>query len=46
MANTDANVLPAGKAAVLVSPVRPGNAKTECVHFWYNMGGKSPGETP
>lgn len=46
LANTAANVLPAGKAAVLVSPVRPGNGKTECVHFWYNMGGKTPGKTP
>lgn len=46
MANTAASVLPAGKAAVLVSPVHLGNAKTGCVHFWYNMGGETPGEIP
>lgn len=46
MASTAANVLPAGRTAVLVSPVHPGNAKTECVHFWYNVGGENPGETP
>lgn len=45
MASTAANILPAGKAAALVSPVHPGNTKTACVNFWYNMGGETPGET-
>lgn len=45
MASTAAKILPAGKTAVLVSPVHPGNAKTECVQFWYNTGGETPGET-
>lgn len=34
----------AGQNTVLVSPVHPGNAKTECVQFWYYMGGETPGE--
>lgn len=46
LANTASYSLPAGQTAVLVSPVHPGNAKTECVHFWYNTGGETPGETP
>lgn len=46
MANTGANVLPSGETAVLTSPVRQGTAKTECLHFWYHMGGVNPGETP
>ncbi|XP_044029538.1 apical endosomal glycoprotein isoform X2 [Siniperca chuatsi] len=43
MANTGANILPSGGTAVLTSPVRKGTAKTECVHFWYHMGGVNPG---
>ncbi|KAF0031182.1 hypothetical protein F2P81_015737 [Scophthalmus maximus] len=43
MANTGANILPSGSAAVLTSPVQPGTTKTECVHFWYHMGGVNPG---
>ncbi|KAK2818904.1 hypothetical protein Q5P01_024465 [Channa striata] len=43
MANTGANILPSGQTTVLTSPVRQGIAKTECVHFWYQMGGVSPG---
>ncbi|XP_070706487.1 apical endosomal glycoprotein [Pempheris klunzingeri] len=43
MANTGANILPSGGTAVLTSPVRQGTAKTECVHFWYHMGGVNPG---
>ncbi|XP_058472794.1 apical endosomal glycoprotein [Solea solea] len=43
MANTGADVLPSGSATVLTSPVRQGTTKTECVHFWYHMGGKNPG---
>lgn len=45
MANTDANILPAGETGVLASPVRQAAAKTECVQFWYQMGGANPGET-
>lgn len=45
MANTGENILPSGNSAVLTSPVRQGLARTECVHFWYHMGGVSPGET-
>lgn len=44
MANTAANNLPSGDAAVLTSSVR--TTKTGCVHFWYHMGGVNPGETP
>ncbi|XP_031133327.1 apical endosomal glycoprotein isoform X1 [Sander lucioperca] len=43
MVNTGADILPSGRASVLASPVRQGNAKTECVHFWYYMGGVNPG---
>ncbi|XP_051268409.1 apical endosomal glycoprotein [Dicentrarchus labrax] len=43
MANTGADILPFGDAAVLTSPVRKGIAKTECVHFWYHIGGENPG---
>ncbi|XP_069016310.1 apical endosomal glycoprotein [Embiotoca jacksoni] len=43
MVNTDAAILPSGATAVLTSPVRQGTSKTECVHFWYHMGGENPG---
>uniref|UniRef100_UPI0037E80A4D apical endosomal glycoprotein n=1 Tax=Semicossyphus pulcher TaxID=241346 RepID=UPI0037E80A4D len=43
MANTGVSILPSGGKAVLTSPVRQGTAKTECVHFWYHMGGERPG---
>ncbi|KAG7216661.1 hypothetical protein INR49_023375, partial [Caranx melampygus] len=43
MVNTAASILPAGSTAALTSPVRQGTAKTECVHFWYHMGGVEPG---
>lgn len=46
MVNTGANVLPAGQAAYMVSPFRSGSTKTECVSFWYHMGGMNPGESP
>lgn len=46
MVNTAANVLPAGQVGYLVSPFRSGSTKTECVSFWYHMGGMNPGETP
>lgn len=43
MANTGADVLPSGGTTVLNSPVRQGTANTECVSFWYHMGGENPG---
>ncbi|KAF7652864.1 hypothetical protein LDENG_00091180 [Lucifuga dentata] len=43
MVNTDANILASGATAALTSPVRQGAIKTECVHFWYHMGGVNPG---
>ena len=46
MVNTGADILPSGVTSVLSSPLRHGTAKTECVHFWYHMGGVDPGETP
>lgn len=45
MVNTGADILPAGQAGYLVSPFRSGSTKTECVSFWYHMGGMNPGET-
>lgn len=46
MANTGVSILPPGEAGVLTSPIRQGTAKTECINFWYHMGGENPGETP
>ncbi|XP_036070478.1 apical endosomal glycoprotein isoform X2 [Oryzias melastigma] len=43
MVNTDSSVLPRGKAAVLTSLVRAKTTKTECLSFWYHMGGENPG---
>ncbi|KAL7376442.1 hypothetical protein ABVT39_008220 [Epinephelus coioides] len=43
MANTGANNLPSGETTALLSPFRQGTAKTECVSFWYHMGGVNPG---
>ncbi|XP_062291219.1 apical endosomal glycoprotein [Scomber scombrus] len=43
MVNTGADILPSGATSVLTSPLRHGMAKTECVHFWYHMGGVNPG---
>ncbi|XP_037340928.2 apical endosomal glycoprotein isoform X3 [Pungitius pungitius] len=43
LVNTGQDFLPSGGTSVLNSPVRQGNAKTECVHFWYHMGGANPG---
>uniref|UniRef100_A0A3Q2FGI9 Apical endosomal glycoprotein-like n=1 Tax=Cyprinodon variegatus TaxID=28743 RepID=A0A3Q2FGI9_CYPVA len=42
MVNTDRDVLPASSTAVLVSPVRSGTTKTECVTFWYHMKEENP----
>lgn len=44
MVNTDADVLPPGSAAVLISPVQQGTTKPECVSFWYHMTEGNPGE--
>ncbi|XP_068430298.1 apical endosomal glycoprotein [Clinocottus analis] len=41
MVNTGANFLPPGAMSVLTSPVRQGTTKTECVRFWYHMGGEA-----
>ncbi|XP_018548610.1 apical endosomal glycoprotein isoform X2 [Lates calcarifer] len=43
MVNTGERFLPSGSSAVLTSPVRQGTAKTDCVQFWYQMGGVNPG---
>uniref|UniRef100_G3Q234 MAM domain-containing protein n=1 Tax=Gasterosteus aculeatus aculeatus TaxID=481459 RepID=G3Q234_GASAC len=43
LVNTGKNFLPSGGTSVLNSPVRQGNGRTECVHFWYHMGGANPG---
>ncbi|XP_072228678.1 apical endosomal glycoprotein [Leuresthes tenuis] len=43
MVNTGAAILPLGTTSVLTSPVRQGIVKTECLHFWYHMGGENPG---
>ncbi|XP_061590452.1 apical endosomal glycoprotein [Cololabis saira] len=43
MVNTAETNLPHGEPAVLASPLRPGTTKTECVEFWYRMGGENPG---
>lgn len=46
MAYTGVNAHPSGETGFLTSPVRLRTAKTECVNFWYHMGGVNPGETP
>ena len=46
MANTAGNILPWGETTLLTSPVRQGTVITECVHFWYQMGGEDSGKTP
>nr|XP_061836878.1 apical endosomal glycoprotein isoform X1 [Nerophis lumbriciformis] len=43
MVSTGRRFLPTGGAATLMSPLRQGTAKTECVHFWYHMAGENPG---
>lgn len=44
MANTGADILSSGGTTRLSSPVHQGAVRTECVHFWYHMGGENPGE--
>ncbi|XP_039856701.1 apical endosomal glycoprotein isoform X2 [Simochromis diagramma] len=41
--NTGASILPSGSTAVLTSSVRQGTTRTECLNFWYHMGGVNPG---
>uniref|UniRef100_UPI003AAC9054 apical endosomal glycoprotein n=1 Tax=Centroberyx gerrardi TaxID=166262 RepID=UPI003AAC9054 len=43
MADTDVEVLPLGSKTALTSSIRQGVAQTECVNFWYHMGGVNPG---
>ncbi|KAF4077069.1 hypothetical protein AMELA_G00203870 [Ameiurus melas] len=43
LAHSGVDVLPQGSVATLNSPVRRGLTHTECVYFWYNMGGDHPG---
>nr|XP_057920717.1 apical endosomal glycoprotein isoform X2 [Doryrhamphus excisus] len=43
MVNTGRSSFPAGATAALTSPIRQGTVKTECLHFWYHMGGENPG---
>uniref|UniRef100_A0A3Q3L3T1 MAM domain containing 4 n=1 Tax=Mastacembelus armatus TaxID=205130 RepID=A0A3Q3L3T1_9TELE len=43
MVNTGSNILPSGGTTVLTSPLHHGTTKTECVSFWYHMGGVKPG---
>ncbi|XP_037547712.1 apical endosomal glycoprotein [Nematolebias whitei] len=43
MVDTDKAILPAGATSVLTSLVQPGSTRTECVYFWYHMGGGNPG---
>ncbi|XP_041825093.1 apical endosomal glycoprotein [Melanotaenia boesemani] len=43
MVHTGADILPPDATSVLTSTVRQGKAKTECVQFWYHIGGENPG---
>ncbi|XP_053334693.1 apical endosomal glycoprotein [Clarias gariepinus] len=43
LAHSGMDVLPQGSVTTLTSPVRRGSTHTECVYFWYNMGGHNPG---
>ncbi|KAK3524127.1 hypothetical protein QTP70_018036, partial [Hemibagrus guttatus] len=43
LAHSGLNALPQGSVTTLTSPIRHGVTHTECVHFWYNMGGHNPG---
>ncbi|KAB5549223.1 hypothetical protein PHYPO_G00064910 [Pangasianodon hypophthalmus] len=43
LAHSGVDVLPQGSVAILSSPVRRGVTHTECVYFWYYMGGHNPG---
>lgn len=44
MVDTDKAILPAGATSVLTSLAQLGSTRTECVYFWYHMGGGNPGE--
>lgn len=43
LAHSGVDVLPQGSVVTLSSPVRHGLTLTECVYFWYHMGGQNPG---
>lgn len=43
MVNSGSDVLPSGAVSSLTSPVYDGTSRTECVQFWYHMGGDNPG---
>lgn len=43
MVNTRADILPSDETSVLSSSIRQGNARTECVSFWYHSAGEKPG---
>ncbi|KAG7476848.1 hypothetical protein MATL_G00087170 [Megalops atlanticus] len=43
IADTSVEVLPLGSMTNLTSPSRSAAPQTECVHFWYHMGGDKPG---
>ncbi|KAF5896237.1 apical endosomal glycoprotein, partial [Clarias magur] len=43
LVHSGVDVLPQGSVTTLTSPVRRGLTHTECVYFWYNMGGHNPG---
>ncbi|XP_033831819.1 apical endosomal glycoprotein isoform X2 [Periophthalmus magnuspinnatus] len=41
--NTDSDIFPAGATSTLTSPLIYGTSKTQCLQFWYHMGGARPG---
>uniref|UniRef100_A0A8C6TLB0 MAM domain-containing protein n=1 Tax=Neogobius melanostomus TaxID=47308 RepID=A0A8C6TLB0_9GOBI len=43
MVNSGSDVLHSGAVSSLTSPVYYGTSRTECLQFWYHMGGESPG---
>lgn len=43
LAHSGVDDLPQGSVTTLSSPVRHGLTHTECVYFWYHMGGNNPG---
>ncbi|KAK7896128.1 hypothetical protein WMY93_021453 [Mugilogobius chulae] len=40
---TDSDRLPAGESSSLTSPLVSWTPRTQCLHFWYHMGGHNPG---
>lgn len=43
MVNSGADILPSGAASTLTSPIYYGTSRSQCLQFWYHMGGDSPG---